>query len=122
LVNQVKEIISAFLELLKTGKLPGFIVAFVCWSLLLLPPKVKHFIAIDKIIQNHSTIIGLLATISTAYFFAILIYEVSSKKIRTFTIRRTIIKKLKNLTEDEKKICTFNLEVQHKWLQLLKEF
>jgi hypothetical protein len=100
----ITKIFTAFLEILRLGKLPGFVVACICWVLLLLPTSIRRFISIDSVILDHRGLIGLIAIISTVYFLAILIYDWSSKRIRISRIKRFIIGNLKNLTDDEKRI------------------
>jgi hypothetical protein len=100
----ITKIFTAFLEILRLGKLPGFVVACICWVLLLLPTFIRRFISIDPAIQDHRGLIGLIAVISTVYFLAILIYDWSSKSIRNRRIKKFIIGNLKNLTDDEKSV------------------
>jgi hypothetical protein len=100
----ITKIFTVFLEILRLGKLPGFVVACICWVLLLLPTFIRRFISIDSVIQDHRGLIGFIAVISTVYFLAILIYDWSSKSIYNRNIRKLIIGNLKNLTNDEKLI------------------
>lgn len=97
------ELVDKIFKVAKLGKLPSFILAFIAWGFLLIPKKVTEYIGIHDLIDKYKHIFGFLAIFFSFYFLAFSIYEFGRKR---FTARKqiSIIKKrLKNLSEDEKK-------------------
>lgn len=104
MANLIIGIFQTFIEILKLGKLPAFVISIISWVLLLIPLPFQQFISIDTITQKYRSYIGLCAVFFTVYFLLILIYECGARKIKNFRIERAIIGRLKNLSNDEKEI------------------
>jgi hypothetical protein len=89
-------------QLAKMGKLPSFILGFICWVFLLLPTTVSDLLGITSIINSNRTYFGFGALIFSVYFLAFLAYEFSENLFSKWKIIRRVRKYLRDLTEDEK--------------------
>ena len=90
------------LQLGKLGKLPSFILGFICWALLLLPSNITDLLGVTKIIASNRTVLGLGALVFSLYFLAFKAYEIVKNQSSRWKIQKVIKRRLRNLTEDEK--------------------
>jgi len=98
----ISQISDKIFQIGKLGKLPSFVIACTCWTILLIPQNLTDTLGITDIVNSYRPWFGIFTVLCTVYLLSYITYEYLSGHLSQWLVVNRVKNRLRNLTEDEK--------------------